>query len=187
MGRQGTRQGRTLWHRTARAARRSLAAAQTVTKKPSAVLPLHARLDDNAAALLAAYRTSAAELDSGRDVVPAAEWLLDNYHLVEEQIREIVTICHLATIVSCRNCPMGRLPVIRECSDLHGHSLRIRTAISILRDYGASSTPISESNPSRSGNYGPSRSRCASCWWKTFAGWRTRSLRGVMRARMPKR
>ena len=29
------------------------------------------------------------ELESGRGVVPAAEWLLDNYHLVEEQIREI--------------------------------------------------------------------------------------------------
>lgn len=47
------------------------------------------RLGDNATVLLAAYRASAAELESGRGVVPAAEWLLDNYHLVEEQIREI--------------------------------------------------------------------------------------------------
>ena len=31
----------------------------------------------------------AAELESGRGVTPAAEWLLDNYHLVEDQIREI--------------------------------------------------------------------------------------------------
>ncbi len=67
----------------------SLAAAQPVTKKPPAVLALHTRLDDNAAVLLAAYRASATELGSGRDVEPAAEWLLDNYHLVEEQIREI--------------------------------------------------------------------------------------------------
>jgi cyclic beta-1,2-glucan synthetase len=67
----------------------SLAAAQAVTKRPPAVLSLHARLNDNAAILLAAYRASAAELESGRGVVPAAEWLLDNYHLVEEQIREI--------------------------------------------------------------------------------------------------
>jgi cyclic beta-1,2-glucan synthetase len=50
---------------------------------------LHARLNDNAAVLLAAYRASAAELESGRGVEPAAEWLLDNYHLVEAQIREI--------------------------------------------------------------------------------------------------
>ena len=39
--------------------------------------------------MLAAYKASAAELENGRGVVPAAEWLLDNYHLVEEQIREI--------------------------------------------------------------------------------------------------
>ena len=68
---------------------RTLAAAQPVTATPSRVLALHRRLNNNAAALLAAYRASAAELESGRGVVPAAEWLLDNYHLVEEQIREI--------------------------------------------------------------------------------------------------
>jgi cyclic beta-1,2-glucan synthetase len=67
----------------------SLAAAQPVTDRPPTVLSLHARLNDNAAILLAAYRANAAELESGRGVVPAAEWLLDNYHLVEEQIREI--------------------------------------------------------------------------------------------------
>jgi cyclic beta-1,2-glucan synthetase len=67
----------------------SLAAAQLVTTRPPVVLSLHARLNDNAAVLLAAYRASAAELESGRDVVPAAEWLLDNYHLIEEQIREV--------------------------------------------------------------------------------------------------
>lgn len=62
----------------------SLAAAQPVTRTPPSVLSLHTRLDDNAAVLLAAYRAGAAELESGRGVVPAAEWLLDNYHLVEE-------------------------------------------------------------------------------------------------------
>ncbi len=67
----------------------SLAAAQTVTKRPPAVLSLRTRLSDNAKVLLAGYRASAAELESGRGVVPAAEWVLDNYHLVEEQIREI--------------------------------------------------------------------------------------------------
>ena len=68
---------------------RSLAAAQPVTTRPPAVRSLHRRLADNAAVLLAAYRASAAELEGGRAVVPAAEWLLDNYHLVEAQIREI--------------------------------------------------------------------------------------------------
>jgi cyclic beta-1,2-glucan synthetase len=50
---------------------------------------LRKRLDDNAAVLLAAYRASAAQLEGGGGVEPAAEWLLDNYHVVEEQIRQI--------------------------------------------------------------------------------------------------
>ena len=67
---------------------RSLAEAQTVTRQPRRVPSLHARLEDNAKVLLAAYRTSAREMESGRGTVPAEEWLLDNYHLVEEQVDE---------------------------------------------------------------------------------------------------
>jgi cyclic beta-1,2-glucan synthetase len=67
----------------------SLAAAQRVTERPPKVPPLERRLNDNAAVLLAAYRSSAAESEGGEQIVPAAEWILDNYHLVEEQIREI--------------------------------------------------------------------------------------------------
>jgi len=67
----------------------TLAAAQIVTDAPPKVRSLQARLNDNSTVLLAAYRASAAELEKGRTIVPAAEWLLDNYHLVEEQIREI--------------------------------------------------------------------------------------------------
>ena len=67
----------------------TLALAQPVTKRPPSVQSLHKRLKSNAAVLLAAYRASALEVENERGVVPAAEWLLDNYHLVEEQIREI--------------------------------------------------------------------------------------------------
>ncbi|WP_354673946.1 GH36-type glycosyl hydrolase domain-containing protein [Cupriavidus alkaliphilus] len=67
----------------------SLAAAQAVTAQPPRVSSLRSRLRDNAAVLLAAYRASATELEGGAEVAPAAEWLLDNYHIVEEQIREI--------------------------------------------------------------------------------------------------
>ncbi|MES2938435.1 MAG: glucoamylase family protein [Pseudomonadota bacterium] len=68
---------------------RTLASAQPVGKHAPRVASLQRRLDQNAQVLLAAYRASAAELEHGRSVVPAAEWLLDNYHLVEQQIREI--------------------------------------------------------------------------------------------------
>jgi len=67
----------------------SLATAQSVTLRPPPILSLHKRLKDNASALLRAYQASAAEMEGDRGVVPAAEWLLDNYHLVEEHIREI--------------------------------------------------------------------------------------------------
>ena len=68
---------------------RSLAAAQPITSRPPSVPSLHSRLKENAGVLLAAYRATAADAEGGRTVVPAAEWLLDNYHLVEEQVREI--------------------------------------------------------------------------------------------------
>jgi cyclic beta-1,2-glucan synthetase len=67
----------------------SLAAAQQVTQRRSAGRSLVARLKDNEAALLGAYRAIGAAVGEGRPITPAAEWLLDNYHLVEEQIREI--------------------------------------------------------------------------------------------------
>ncbi|MFN3525247.1 MAG: glycosyl transferase, partial [Paracoccus sp. (in: a-proteobacteria)] len=67
----------------------TLAADQTVTERPPRVSALHARLDDNAQALRTAYRDNAQEVAAGHPTVPAADWLLDNYHLVEAQIREI--------------------------------------------------------------------------------------------------
>ena len=67
----------------------SLAAAQRVADRPGGVRSLRARLDDDAAALLAAYRSSAREVALGHGVVPAGEWLLDNFHVVEAQVREV--------------------------------------------------------------------------------------------------
>ena len=67
----------------------SLAAAQGVTQRRSARSSLGARLKQNESVLLAAYRAIGAAVGEGRPITPAAEWLLDNYHLVEEQIREI--------------------------------------------------------------------------------------------------
>ena len=68
---------------------RSLAAAQPVTPKPVRGDPLAGRLAGNGAVLLDAYRSLVRAIEEGRAVTPAAEWLIDNYHLVEKQIREI--------------------------------------------------------------------------------------------------
>ena len=67
----------------------SLAAAQAITARPMTGRSLAVRLRDNESVLLEAYRAIADAVGDGRAITPAAEWLLDNYHLVEEQIREI--------------------------------------------------------------------------------------------------
>jgi cyclic beta-1,2-glucan synthetase len=67
----------------------SLASAQQITPRPIPRRSLALRLRDNEAVLLEAYRTIGSATGDGRAVTPAAEWLLDNYYLVEEQIREI--------------------------------------------------------------------------------------------------
>ena len=67
----------------------SLAAAQRTTAEPSKGLDLLARIDDNARVLLAAYRDIAETVRKKKEITPAAEWLLDNFHIVDEQIRDI--------------------------------------------------------------------------------------------------
>src|SRR5229473_540544 len=67
----------------------SLAAAQRITPTSGIGRPLAARLADNGALLLDAYRSTVEAIDEGRAITPAAEWLIDNYHLVEKQIREL--------------------------------------------------------------------------------------------------
>src|SRR5690348_7293128 len=47
------------------------------------------RLRENGRILEAAYKALVEALRQGRAISPAAEWLVDNYHIVEEQLREI--------------------------------------------------------------------------------------------------
>ncbi len=68
----------------------SLAAAQSVRSGPPVrVASLSRRVAENADVLLQAYRTCAEALQAGQVISPAAEWLLDNFHLVEQQLRQI--------------------------------------------------------------------------------------------------
>jgi cyclic beta-1,2-glucan synthetase len=68
---------------------RSLAVAQIVSSRASKGRLLATRLADNRAVLLGAYRSTVKAINDGRPITPAAEWLVDNYHLVEKQIHEI--------------------------------------------------------------------------------------------------
>jgi cyclic beta-1,2-glucan synthetase len=67
---------------------RSLAAAQTIERHPPKGYPLARRLRDNAGALLECYRSTVGAIEKTEAITPAAEWLVDNYHLVERQISQ---------------------------------------------------------------------------------------------------
>ena len=69
----------------------SLASHQPVHTATTSGKSLVARLRDNERVLLDAYGTIANAAGEGRPITPAAEWLIDNYHLVEQQVREVRT------------------------------------------------------------------------------------------------
>jgi cyclic beta-1,2-glucan synthetase len=66
----------------------SLAAAQVVSESTRG-RPLTPRVLDNGRVLLQCYRTIALAIRRKQSITPAAEWLVDNFHVVDEQIREI--------------------------------------------------------------------------------------------------
>src|ERR1700686_575192 len=67
----------------------SLAAGQAITKEASRGPPLIPRVVDNGRVLLDTYRSIAREIQEEHVITPAAEWLVDNFHIVDEQLREI--------------------------------------------------------------------------------------------------
>jgi cyclic beta-1,2-glucan synthetase len=67
----------------------SLAAAQVVTEGAQPGRPLIPRVIENGRVLLESYRAIARAIQEERAITPAAEWLVDNFHIVEEQLREI--------------------------------------------------------------------------------------------------
>jgi cyclic beta-1,2-glucan synthetase len=67
----------------------SLAAAHAITMESTKGLPLLPRVEENGRALLEYYRMIAEALRKESTIQPAAEWLVDNFFVVEEQLREI--------------------------------------------------------------------------------------------------
>ena len=67
----------------------SLAAAHRVIDKGRGGRNLLPRVRENAQILLAAYRNIAGTVLAKQEITPAAEWILDNFHVVDEQLRGI--------------------------------------------------------------------------------------------------
>src|SRR5664280_969101 len=67
----------------------TLAAAQTVTDSPRRGHAVGPRIAENGRVLLEAYGVLTRAVKDEQSITPAAEWLLDNFHIVDEQLREI--------------------------------------------------------------------------------------------------
>ena len=67
----------------------SLAEAQHITTRPGSGRHLAKRLRDNGRVLLEAYSATIKAIREERAITPAAEWLIDNFYVAQEQIREI--------------------------------------------------------------------------------------------------
>src|SRR5713101_2447541 len=67
----------------------TLAAAQIVTTQSGQGRPVTPRVLENGRALLESYRAIARAIQQEHAITPAAEWLVDNFHIVDEQLREI--------------------------------------------------------------------------------------------------
>ena len=67
----------------------SLAEQQKTIYQPKLFPKLLPRLEDNGKVLISAYRSLADAIQKERAISPAAEWLVDNFHIIEEQLREI--------------------------------------------------------------------------------------------------
>src|ERR1700752_4940970 len=67
----------------------SLAAAQTVTQTAGEGRPLLPRVLENGRVLLEVYRATAAAISREQAITPGAEWLVGNFYIGEDQLREI--------------------------------------------------------------------------------------------------
>ena len=107
----------------------SLASEHKVASLRGSGRRLSRRLKENAAALLAAYNDSAASLSAGQAITPAAEWLLDNFHTVDAQLRQIKADMppdYYRQLPKLRNGPFAGYPRVLELAwayVAHTHSL----------------------------------------------------------------
>ncbi|MBA4264224.1 MAG: carbohydrate-binding protein, partial [Comamonadaceae bacterium] len=68
---------------------RSLGTSHRAERAAFGQSTFYPRLHNNIRSLRQAYRDIAAHANDGHDISPSAEWLFDNFHLIEDQLREI--------------------------------------------------------------------------------------------------
>jgi cyclic beta-1,2-glucan synthetase len=68
----------------------SLALAQVITGDARVGRLLTPRVLENGRVLVSSYQTIARTIRDEQTITPAAEWFVDNFHIVDEQLREII-------------------------------------------------------------------------------------------------
>jgi cyclic beta-1,2-glucan synthetase len=67
----------------------TLADSQVVIGNSTPVVSLLTRIEQDQRALVRCYEAIVGDIQADRAITPAAEWLVDNFHAVEEQIRQV--------------------------------------------------------------------------------------------------
>ena len=76
-----------------------------------------AQLDRDSRVLNAAYRAAAEDVHRGEAVPPAAEWLLDNFHLISNEIVSVQNdFCRAVTTAGCLVLPVVSAADVRASS-----------------------------------------------------------------------
>ncbi len=94
---------------------RSLAVAQRAGKAAFGQTTFYPRLQSNIRTLRASFHYIAGQVHDGQDVGTAAEWLLDNFHLIDDQLREIregLPANYYASLPVLQDAPLTGLPRI---------------------------------------------------------------------------
>ncbi|HEU4750487.1 MAG TPA: glycosyl transferase, partial [Acidimicrobiia bacterium] len=96
---------------------RSLAESQELSDRQGRLRLISSRLADNGEVLLASYRELSKAIREEVLLTPAAEWLVDNFHLIERQVREIrenLPSSYYRELPKVRNGPLDGYPRVYE-------------------------------------------------------------------------
>ena len=96
---------------------RSLAKSQQLGRAPARFRKISRRLTDNGVTLLAAYRELSQAIREESMLTPAAEWLVDNFHLVEAQlaaVRKTLPASYYRELPTVRSGHLAGYPRIYE-------------------------------------------------------------------------
>ncbi len=99
---------------------RRLARTQTADAGGTRGRPLRPLLREGLDDLAAAYRAWAAAGNAGETITPAAEWLLDNYHVVRDQLRdaeEVLPRAYYRVLPKLTSGPYQGLPRVYEIAE----------------------------------------------------------------------